>query len=435
MENNKNEFQISCNILLIGKIGTGKSSFANYLFGTDKFTTGKGKPVTGWEENFQHYHFIQDGITVNVYDTVGLEADNQSEWNEKLDTFLSERQTAANNTMAYAMNLYAMNLIVLGIIATKKFSSRAVAMEAEKLRSEMAAKTKTVSPNEIIHSCFYFVNAASARCPQGEIAFIKKLSDKYNLPITVVLTHSDAAKEEQLEAIAALTSKEGIESIRVCSVRQEPTWANENGSEPFGRELAVKKMLKDSYIKVGLDLSLILIDGIIQKLQSTCQRIIENIGFFNSLDMKKLSPNDLIDKVVGSEQNILKSYQNFDKVFKGYDQYRNFLNSFNMQYAGKNLFEETYAEISNIMQNAQNEKSGERSFTDKLFSEFPFIIIGPIPGLIKGLVDKNRAKNEIQGKFDTIVDKLAAQKEKLLKQRRDFGNTSEYKAIALPSFF
>ena len=44
---------IACNILIIGKTGTGKSSFANYLFNVDKFTTGSGEPVTSWAENFQ----------------------------------------------------------------------------------------------------------------------------------------------------------------------------------------------------------------------------------------------------------------------------------------------------------------------------------------------------------------------------------------------
>ena len=43
-----------CNILIMGKSGSGKSSFCNYLFDAPElFATGKGKPITSWEENFQ----------------------------------------------------------------------------------------------------------------------------------------------------------------------------------------------------------------------------------------------------------------------------------------------------------------------------------------------------------------------------------------------
>ena len=73
---------IACNVLIIGKTGTGKSSFANYLFDVDKFTIGSGEPVTSWAENFQAYHFEKKGIKINVYDSVGLEPDNQTKWME-----------------------------------------------------------------------------------------------------------------------------------------------------------------------------------------------------------------------------------------------------------------------------------------------------------------------------------------------------------------
>ena len=71
---------IKCNVILLGKTGAGKSSFANYLFGTDKFTVGTGKPVTNWEQNFQFHSLDIKGVTVNIYDTVGLEADNYKNW-------------------------------------------------------------------------------------------------------------------------------------------------------------------------------------------------------------------------------------------------------------------------------------------------------------------------------------------------------------------
>lgn len=74
---------IACNVLIIGKTGTGKSSFANYLFDVDKFTTGSGEPVTSWAENFQAYHFKKNGIKINVFDSVGLEPDNQKKMDDR----------------------------------------------------------------------------------------------------------------------------------------------------------------------------------------------------------------------------------------------------------------------------------------------------------------------------------------------------------------
>jgi predicted GTPase len=66
------DFSVKCNVLLIGKTGTGKSTFANYLFGVDKFTIGTGAPVTKWEENFQKYDLNVSDVQINVYDSVGL---------------------------------------------------------------------------------------------------------------------------------------------------------------------------------------------------------------------------------------------------------------------------------------------------------------------------------------------------------------------------
>ncbi|MEL3909307.1 MAG: 50S ribosome-binding GTPase [Treponemataceae bacterium] len=152
------KFPISCNILLVGKTGAGKSSFANYLFGTEIFTTGYGEPVTNWEQNFQYYDFTHKGININVYDSVGLEANNKCKWFEEFDAFLSERQNTSSNNMFFFITNFVNNF-------HQDMSPDDITNVVKKLHQDK-------SPNEIIHSFFYVQTAEVDAENQKEIIFI-----------------------------------------------------------------------------------------------------------------------------------------------------------------------------------------------------------------------------------------------------------------------
>lgn len=146
--------QFAINIIVLGKSGVGKSSFCNYLFDqVGLFETGSGKPVTSWEKNFQSHTFEHQGHLLNVFDSVGLEADNYERWLQQFDRFMQQH------------------------------------------------RARPMEPETWIHGAFYVINASSARLEPVDVNLIKRLGLDARIPLQVILTNADVAgdKVEALE--------------------------------------------------------------------------------------------------------------------------------------------------------------------------------------------------------------------------------------------
>lgn len=147
------------NIIIAGKTGVGKSTLINAVFGKELVKTGIGNPVT------QHIRECElPNFPLRLYDTRGLELSPEG-FNEARNDILKLIEEKQNQCI----------------------------------------------PDKIIHSIWYCVNAASNRFEETEKDFVKQLSDKSGIPVTVILTQSFSKDAKIL--------KEHIESeISNCKV-------------------------------------------------------------------------------------------------------------------------------------------------------------------------------------------------------------------------
>ena len=223
----------------------------------DKFTTGSGEPVTSWAENFQAYHFEKEGIKINVYDSVGLEPDNQSKWMGELYNFLAHKQSQKD-------------------------------------------------PNKIIHALFYVINASSARIEPGEITKIKEINQKYDIDGTIVFTHCDVADDDTLYQLEKNCKQNNLKSIKICSIsRKTRTGAQ---SQKYGKDEAVKILLNSSYEKIGRELNEAVCDNVIEHLLVIREKIEETIFIFNFLLLLKLQTSYIIPRSYIPYKNFLDQF-------------------------------------------------------------------------------------------------------------------------------
>lgn len=258
--------QFAINIIVLGKSGVGKSSFCNYLFDRkDLFTTGSGKPVTSWEQNFQSHSFAYQGHLLNVFDSVGLEADNYERWLEQFDGFMQQR------------------------------------------------RTRPMEPETWIHGAFYVINASSARLEPVDVNLIKRLGRDARIPLQVILTNADVAGDK-VEALEREIHKlcPGVSVTPLCSVSVKRRGGQ--STQAFGRDEVLSLYLEQSHAFLSKRLAAM-----------SCLNLKGVLGEMRSKVVAKIEKADLsIFKIADLDLDKEIELPNFDEHFsdlRGFDEY------------------------------------------------------------------------------------------------------------------
>jgi predicted GTPase len=372
---------VKCNMLLIGKTGTGKSSFANYLFGVDKFTTGTGAPVTKWEENFQQYDLNVSDVQINVYDSVGLEPNNFEKWMRELDSFLSERQVIKRS--GFLINRCAI-----------------------------------LSANDIMHVLFYTINGAGGRIEASELSTLDKIYQDYKIPISIIITNCDVASESQISAIEKEAKSKCFETVRVCSVSRKTRGGDKK--EQFGKESALKNLLSASYEKVGRELTIIVLKKAIEFLEKTESDFVKKIDDSDISIFKADGIDSEFDDISGWLDGINMDVE--DVLPPAYISYHEFIENFNIEYQGRDVFERTFEDISSLFENFNTDNISLIRKINKAAEDMDYgNVLEKIRGFFAAaeiaLRMKSKIKEAVHEIFNEIVFRLYSQLEKLKSQR------------------
>lgn len=147
----------TCNILLLGKTGVGKSTLLNYLAGKTLAESGVPETCGGWTRGIHKYPVVINGYNCIVADSEGLETGESEYWNDIIDR-------------------------------------------------ELMTATSSDRPADWYHIVIFCISAASSRIEDIQVQTINKLKNA-GYGVIIALTKIDQISEEDEERL-----KEGIHS-------------------------------------------------------------------------------------------------------------------------------------------------------------------------------------------------------------------------------
>ena len=191
-------FDKTLNIIVLGAIGTGKSTLVNAVLGEELALTGIGMPVTNEIKEYK-----KDDIC--IWDTVGLEL-LDSEKNEKIIQFIKDK-------------------IV------------------EKSRQ---------SDTDVIHAIWYCINGGFKRYQQSELDFIKKLYKDNKVPFFIILTQcfNENDSNEVEKEIIRINKENRLDDIEIIQVVAKDWTVKFNGQTITVKQRGLTELVDRTYEKV-----------------------------------------------------------------------------------------------------------------------------------------------------------------------------------------
>ncbi|MBU3157640.1 GTPase [Clostridium estertheticum] len=246
---------LETNVLILGKTGVGKSSFINYIYGENRRATGTGKPVTNkgiFKETFE-----LENITVNIYDSWGLEANKADSWEAEIGNYLNEHN-------------------------------------------------ESMEIKDWFHTIYYCFSTQSARIENFEINnILKPLINKGN-KVSIILTHSDVigANDKSKAMIDLLKEKLNIDDLDIIKVASErKKLLGGTVKEPFGRTEVLSKLKHNLWDDIKHKLPLNFEKYIRKELYNW---ICDSESVINN-EVKFLNNSSVVERVIGRINFGLKS--------------------------------------------------------------------------------------------------------------------------------
>jgi len=89
----------SCNVLVVGQTGVGKSSLINYLTGVNRAAVGVGRPITT-KDDVSSYPSEYLGVPVLLFDSWGIETDKVDDWKNRIKKIIGEHNGCVDDVGA-----------------------------------------------------------------------------------------------------------------------------------------------------------------------------------------------------------------------------------------------------------------------------------------------------------------------------------------------
>lgn len=251
-------------VLLMGRTGSGKSSFINYFLNEDVAKTGFGKPIT---QHIDKYDMTIKNMKIELFDTKGLEVLNVS---EILDEIMTEIEKRNNQT----------------------------------------------DVSQWFHTIFYCVSMKHSRLVDFEINLINQIHSNISQKVHIILTNCDNKEQSTIDSMKQKIINDIGKSTRVYSVCNVND-VNRAGkvSIPFGKEI-----LQDELFKfLWSDISKKIATTIESELKYSLHQCINNIHNRTNNELDKFKTTKLIQAFYKDDfSDIERIASNIEEDFDAY---------------------------------------------------------------------------------------------------------------------